>query len=69
MAGTRTKSTGRVKPRARRKGSVSPTPKRAKRKKTKETFAKPYDAKKYEGSVPAFASVVAEEMKSWRDDR
>ena len=31
-------------------------------------FAKPYDAKKYAGSVPAFASVTAEELKAWRDD-
>jgi hypothetical protein len=27
----------------------------------------PYDARRYAGTVPAFASVGAEEMKAWRD--
>lgn len=44
-------------------------PKRGARKRTTAPFAKPYDAKEYAGSVPAFASVVAEEMRKWRDDR
>lgn len=42
--------------------------KRSSHKRPRKGFAKPYDAKKYQGSVPAFASVVAEEMKKWRDD-
>ena len=28
-----------------------------------------YDAKKFAGSVPAFANITLEEMKAWRDDR
>ncbi len=53
----RAKTTKRT---ARRKSAV---------RKRAAVTAKPYDAKKYAGSVPAFASVVAEEMKKWRDDR
>jgi hypothetical protein len=60
MASTKAKPTGRSKSAARRKAKV--------RSKAK-TFSEPYDAKKYAGSVPAFTSVVAEEMKAWRDDR
>jgi hypothetical protein len=67
MARTKTKSS--VKTRARRKSAGAAATKRAARPKAQGAFAKPYDAKKYEGSVPAFASVVAEEMKKWRDDR
>jgi len=30
---------------------------------------KPYNAKQFEGTVPAFANVTMEEMRAWRDDR
>jgi len=60
MASTKAKPTGRVKPAARRKTTV-----RRKRK----SYSEPYDAKKYAGSVPAFAGITAEELKAWRDDR
>jgi len=69
MARTKTKPAGRAKASTRPKATSAVALKRGVGKKTKQTFAKPYDAKKYQGSVPAFASVVAEEMKSWRDDR
>jgi hypothetical protein len=59
MASTKAKPAKRAKPAPRKAG------KRRKRK----SLSTPYDAKKYAGSVPAFASVVAEEMKAWRDDR
>lgn len=45
------------------------TPKKAVKARKTTAYAKPYNAKKYAGSVPAFSSVVAEEMKQWRDDR
>jgi hypothetical protein len=60
MAATKAKSSAKVRSTTRRKAKV--------RSKAK-TFSEPYDAKKYAGSVPAFASIVAEEMKAWRDDR
>jgi len=60
MASTKAKSSARAKPAARRKAAVRRRPK---------GYTEPYDAKKYAGTVPAFASVVAEEMKAWRDDR
>lgn len=34
-----------------------------------KSYAQPYDAEKFAGTVPAFADVTAEEMKTWRDDR
>lgn len=37
-------------------------PKKAVRAHKATTFAKPYHAKKYAGSVPAFASLVAEDI-------
>lgn len=43
-----------------RKRTVSKKPQR---------FVHPYDAKKFIDTIPAFANVMAEEMKSWRDDR
>lgn len=69
MARTKPKTTGRVKSRGRAKVAGAAKPRHVVREKVKGAFTKPYDAKKYEGSVSAFASVVAEEMKSWRDDR
>jgi len=39
------------------------------RKRSNGSLSKPYDAKKYAGSVPAFANITLEEMKAWRDDR
>jgi len=60
MTSTKAKSSKRVKSTARQKVKVRSKPK---------GYSEPYDAKKYAGSVPAFASVVAEEMKAWRDDR
>ncbi|MBL0127459.1 MAG: hypothetical protein IPP83_08345 [Flavobacteriales bacterium] len=66
---TRMKSTSRSKS-AKGKARVKPlAAKKTSRSKKTDVLVKPYDAKKYAGSVPAFASVVAEEMKSWRDDR
>lgn len=32
-------------------------------------YVKPYEAKKFAGTVPAFAHVTLEEMRTWRDDR
>ena len=66
---TRTKRTARSKS-AKGKARLKPlATKKVPRGKKDTGLVKPYDAKKYDGSVPAFASVVAEEMKSWRDDR
>jgi hypothetical protein len=44
-------------------------PRKAGTRRKRKSLSRPYDAKMYAGSVPAFASVVAEEMKAWRDDR
>lgn len=63
---TKTKRTPKGKRAARGKAIA---PKKAVKTRKATTFAKPYDAKKYAGSVPAFASLVAEDMKQWRDDR
>ena len=60
MASTKAKTTKGAKPKARRKAAGHKAPKR---------LIQPYDAKQYAGTVPAFASVVAEEMKAWREDR
>ena len=60
MATTKAKSSSRVKPTTRRKTQARSKPK---------GYSEPYHAKKYAGAVPAFANVVAEEMKAWRDDR
>lgn len=59
MADTKAK-TSRRKPAVRRKKAA---PVRSK------GFAQPYDARKFAGTVPAFAGITAEEMKAWRDDR
>ncbi len=58
----------RAKKGKRSTGASSGT-KKAARTKSTGTYLKHYDAQKYAGTVPAFASVVAEEMKQWRDDR
>jgi len=63
---TKTRSTGGTKLRSRTSRAV---PKKVKTHKKVSGYTKAYDAKKYGGSVPAFASVTAEEMKAWRDDR
>lgn len=60
MASTKAKPSARVKSTKRPKSKGRSKP---------HSYSEPYDAKKYAGSVPAFASVVAEEMKAWRDDR
>lgn len=60
ISSTKAKPTGRVKPAARRKTTV-----RRKRK----SYSEPYDAKKYAGSVHAFAGITPNEMKAERDDR
>ena len=60
MATTEKKPSKKAKPKARRKAPV---------RSSLKSLIEPYDAKQYAGSVPAFASVVAEEMKAWRDDR
>ena len=65
---TKTKRTTRSSS-AKGKAGVKPLATKKATRNTKTTgLVKPYDAKKYAGSVPAFASVDAEEMKSWRDD-
>lgn len=68
MASNRTKAKRSSKTRASGKGASKAARRPAARSKSPDPFAQPYDAKKYQGSVPAFASVVAEEMKKWRDD-
>lgn len=54
------------------KGKRSPVRKRAakvSRAKSQQHYVKLFDAKKFEGTVPAFANVTLEEMRAWRDDR
>lgn len=43
--------------------------KKALRKRSTNSLTKAYDAKKFAGSVPAFADITPEELKAWRDDR
>ncbi len=50
---------------AQRKKAPSHTARQAK----VEPYTQPYDATKYAGTVPAFADMTLEEMRSWRDDR
>ena len=45
------------------------TLKKTLRKRSAGGLTKAYDAKKFAGSVPAFATITLEEMKAWRDDR
>ncbi len=66
---TKSKPTSRTKTAKRKARAKQVAPKKTMRVKKTAPKVKPYDAKKYGGSVPAFASVVAEEMKKWRDDR
>ncbi|MCB0772471.1 MAG: hypothetical protein KDB93_03765 [Flavobacteriales bacterium] len=56
---------------ARRKRSTArkSAPSRIARQATAEPYTQPYDAKKYAGTVPAFAEITLEEMRAWRDDR
>lgn len=60
MASTKAKPSARAKSTKRTKSKGRSIP---------LSYSEPFDTKKYAGSVPAFASVVAEEMKAWRDDR
>ncbi|MGB3526283.1 MAG: hypothetical protein WBB32_10000 [Flavobacteriales bacterium] len=43
--------------------------KKAVRKRPAPVLIKLYDGKKFEGTVPSFANITLEEMRSWRDDR
>lgn len=55
-------------PKLKKKAKVA-SPRKPVVRRKRESFAKPYDAKKFAGTVPAFAEITADEMKSWRDDR
>ncbi len=60
MATTKAKTSRNKKPAIRRKALVA---------KREKGFSQPYDARKFAGTVAAFANITAEEMQAWRDDR
>ncbi|HMN06687.1 MAG TPA: hypothetical protein PKD45_13280 [Flavobacteriales bacterium] len=61
---TKTGTVRRKRSAARKGVSTRPT-----RQAKAEPYIQPYDAKKYAGTVPAFAEITLEEMRAWRDDR
>jgi len=56
-------------PKAKPKARVKTTTRKVSTGRKGKSMTVPYDAKRYAGTVPAFASVVADDMKAWRDDR
>lgn len=57
-----TKDRAKKKPMRKRATKVSRTTARGQ-------YVKLFDAKKFQGIIPAFAEITLEEMRSWRDDR
>lgn len=57
-------------------GATKEKPKRVRKRavkvsrtKNRAAYVKLFDAKKFQGMIPAFAAITLEEMKAWRDDR